>query len=398
MTLQESRTLLADLCRQDRRMGSAANQKATRMIADRLKKMGFGVQTQPFFCLEWQDLGSSLRHEAETLPVHAGPYSHPCDLKASFKVLRSLDMLRTADLEGQVAVLSDDLCQEQLMPKNFVFYNPESHQTILRLLEEKKPRAIVAATEKCPETVGALDPFPVIEDGDFAIPSAFMKRMDATPLLEQGQGFLELTIGSSRKDSHASNVIATLHEDAPQQMLFCAHLDSKPHTPGALDNAAGVIALLELAERLSDLPMQQGVQLVFFNGEDDYSAAGQMHYLKTRRQDLENLEFCVNLDGVGHRGRRMAYSLLAETPKLRQASARAFSNAEAFVEGPIWMQGDHMIFAQQGLPCVAICSENLSDILQNLAHTPRDVPEGVDVACLHGLAKALRRFIQECSP
>ena len=34
--------------------------------------------------------------------------------------------------------------------------------------------------------------------------------------------------------------------------VLCAHIDSKLNTPGALDNAAGVVTLLLLAELLAD--------------------------------------------------------------------------------------------------------------------------------------------------
>jgi len=64
-------------------------------------------------------------------------------------------------------LLKGAICAEQLMPKNFVFYNPDHHKRIYALLEKKKPAGIIAATEKKPEMVGALYPFPLIVDGDF---------------------------------------------------------------------------------------------------------------------------------------------------------------------------------------------------------------------------------------
>ncbi len=39
-----------------------------------------------------------------------------------------------------------ELAREQLMPKNFPFYQPEEHQRIIHLLEAQKPLAIIAAT------------------------------------------------------------------------------------------------------------------------------------------------------------------------------------------------------------------------------------------------------------
>lgn len=62
---------------------------------------------------------------------------------------------------------------EHLMPKNFIFYNPDHHKQIYTLLEKKKPVAINTATRKKPERVGSLGPFPLIVDGDFDIPNAY---------------------------------------------------------------------------------------------------------------------------------------------------------------------------------------------------------------------------------
>ncbi len=41
-------------------------------------------------------------------------------------------------------------------------------------MEEKQPAAIISATTRNPELAGAVYPFPMFEDGDFDIPSAYM--------------------------------------------------------------------------------------------------------------------------------------------------------------------------------------------------------------------------------
>jgi len=42
-------------------------------------------------------------------------------------------------LSSKIAVLYGELGKEPLMPKNFVFWNPDEHKQIVALLEEKKP-------------------------------------------------------------------------------------------------------------------------------------------------------------------------------------------------------------------------------------------------------------------
>lgn len=66
---------------------------------------------------------------------------------------------------------------------NFVFYNPDSHQEIIQLLETGKPLALLCATERNAATAGGVYPFPLFEDGDFDIPSVFMKDTEGEKLL-----------------------------------------------------------------------------------------------------------------------------------------------------------------------------------------------------------------------
>ena len=56
--------------------------------------------------------------------------------------------LENCQCKGKILRMRGEICAEQLMPKNFVFYDPDHHKKIYSLLEEKQPAAIVAATEK----------------------------------------------------------------------------------------------------------------------------------------------------------------------------------------------------------------------------------------------------------
>ena len=71
-----------------------------------------------------------------------------------------------------------------LMPKNFVFYNPEEHQKIIALLEKGEPKAIICATGRNAALAGGVYPFPLIEDGDFNIPSVYMTEEEGKKLIQ----------------------------------------------------------------------------------------------------------------------------------------------------------------------------------------------------------------------
>jgi len=104
--------------------------------------------------------------------------------------------------------MKDEICSEQLMPKNFIFYNPDHHKKIYALLEEKQPAAIITATAKKPELVGALYPFPLIVDGDFDIPSVYCTDIIGKEIATHIGGMFKLTIQAERIPSTANNVIA----------------------------------------------------------------------------------------------------------------------------------------------------------------------------------------------
>ena len=73
-----------------------------------------------------------------------------------------------------------------------------------------------------------------------------------------------VTIDAERWEARAENVIATRGPRSPRVTVI-AHVDAKPGTPGAVDNAAGVVTLIDLADRLSphrgELPV--GVDLEY---------------------------------------------------------------------------------------------------------------------------------------
>ena len=57
-------------------------------------------------------------------------------------------------------------------------------------------------------------------------------------------------------------------EPDKQPLIIAAHYDGPLHSPGADDNASGVVALLELARRWADKPPRRPVWLIAFDQEE----------------------------------------------------------------------------------------------------------------------------------
>ncbi len=255
--------------------------------------------------------------------VFASPYSPACNVLAETVVVSTVEELQTTDFAGRILILRGSICEEQIMPKNFIFYNPEEHQQIISLLEAQKPAGIVAATKRNPELAGALDPFPLFVDGDFDIAS-----------------------------------------------VYCAD---------ALASGLEALAGREMLLRI--------------DGEDHYSAGGQMDYLSRYGEELSAIIVAINLDAVGYIKGESAYSFYECEPEIEEKMENVF-RLHGLKQGEQWYSGDHMVFVQNEVQAVAISSENLMEILTSIAHTSVDTPHLVDCNKLVEIATALNDVVR----
>ncbi|MBN1454530.1 MAG: M28 family peptidase [Anaerolineales bacterium] len=376
-----------------RRVGTAGNQAANAFLAKTFASFGFQAESQPFECIDWAQDGASLSLNGEQFLVLVGPFSPGCRVEAPLAVVSKVEELELADIQDKILLLRGEIAREQLMPKNFPFYNPDEHQRIIHLLETKRPAAILSATGRNPELAGAVYPFPLIEDGDFDIPSAYMTEEEGTRLASHTGELAALVIKAERRPSSGLN-LAARKGLADRRVVVSAHMDAKDNTPGALDNAAGVIVLLLLAELLRDYAGELGIELVPFNGEDHYTAAGEIVYLKANEGKLDEILLNINIDAAGYRSKKNVYSLYECSDKLAQAIRKSFAGNEILAEGAPWYQGDHMVFAMNGTPALAVTSEGFMEIETQFAHTPKDRPELVDCGQLVEIATALWELLQ----
>jgi aminopeptidase YwaD len=239
---------------------------------------------------------------------------------------------------------------------------------------------------------GAVYPFPLIEDGDFDIPNAFMTDEEGQRLASYVGQPVSLEIEAHRLPAQGSNVIGI--RGAPdRRVVVTAHIDAKQGTPGALDNAAGISVLLLLAGLLKEYNSSLGVEIVALNGEDYYSAIGEIEYLRRNHARLAEVLLNINLDGVGYRQGRTAFSLYECPASLAEQARVVFAAYPGLVEGEPWYQGDHSIFVMNQVPALAFTSEFVQKLAEKYIHTHKDRPGLVDPARLAETALALLDLI-----
>jgi aminopeptidase YwaD len=377
-----------------RRVGTQGNRDANEYLAEEFASFGFTVERQPFDCIDWTQGEANLSVNGEQFEVQVGAFTLGCQAQAPLIVASTVDELKAADVQDKILLLRGEITREQLMPKNFPFYNPDEHKHIVSLLETKRPLAVLTATGRNPESAGAVYPFPMIEDGDFNIPSAFMTEEEGARLASHADEMAALAIEAERYPSSGFNLVARKGPSG-RRVAVSAHIDSKDNTPGALDNAASVVVLLLLAELLENYEGELGVELVPFNGEDHYSAAGEKAYLKANEGKLNEILLNINMDALGSHQGNTVFSFYECSDELKNSAKKVFTAQAGFAEGEPWFQSDHMIFVMSGVPAMAITSKNFVEILTEIAHTPKDSIELVNCEKMVKTAIAVRNLLEE---
>jgi aminopeptidase YwaD len=378
----------------NRRLGSNGNRAATNFFAQKMSSWGYTIDTSPFAALDYDSREPSLTYKNKAFNVKISPYSLGCDVQAELVIATTIDDLEKCAFHDKILLLKGQICNEQLMPKNFVFYNPDHHKKIYALLEEKQPKAIITATSKNPQMVGNIYPFPLINDGDFDIPSVYCTNIIGEEIASKAGQTFRLKVEAKRILTTACNVISRINPQAQNKITICGHIDAVEDSPGASDNASGIVVMLIFAELLKDYQGKMGIEIIAFNGEDHYSVGGQMDYLKRYNDCLKQNLLAINIDDVGYFKGNTAYSFYGCPPEIQQKAKSTFSKHYCIKEGEQWYQGDHMIFVQSQIPTIAVTSDKIIELMNSITHSAKDTPEIVDCDKLIELACALESLVK----
>lgn len=205
----------------------------------------------------------------------------------------------------------------------------------------------------------------------------------------------------------ASSVIAAKNGSNPQQILIVAHFDT--YTPksdadldnnlggltlqGVDDNASGVGVMLELAERLKNIPTNYGLRFVATSAEEIGSLGAQNYLQRMSAEEKRNTLLVINLDSLITGDRLYFNAGLNTPPKLaKQSRDRALDIAHRYGIAAATNPGtkahpkgtgccsDQEVFDKAGLPVLAVEATNWSlgdkDGYQQRAVSPH-FPQGI---------------------
>jgi len=170
-----------------------------------------------------------------------------------------------------------------------------------------------------------------------------------------------------------------------EAILFMAHYDTVPSTPGANDNSTAVAALLEVGRVLASEPTPPNdVILLFTDGEEPTPRFGAWGFAEYHPW-FADVALAVNLEGVGVAGPTMLVEMSGPKDELISRLANAAPDLVAFsfmtqtadlIGGPV---SDFDVFRDADVPGFGFAYMRGVSIY----HTSRDA---IDVANVNGLA------------
>lgn len=161
---------------------------------------------------------------------------------------------------------------------------------------------------------------------------------------------------------------------------------------GADDNASGVAALLELALRFYDSPIEENILFAAFSGEEK-GLAGSKHFVQEPTIPLEAVSYMINLDMVGRMNSERSLAVYGFGTAPEWADAVATANTDSlnllFHESGIG-PSDHTTFYLEDIPVLHLFTGQHDDY-----HKPSDTNEKLNYEGILSVVNFAERVVRE---
>ncbi len=181
---------------------------------------------------------------------------------------------------------------------------------------------------------------------------------------ENGQCVNAYANTSVIKGADGNDIVSRIAE-GERRVVLMAHYDTVYNTAGAYDNSAGVAVAMEIARRIREREFLRGLDIAFMDGEE-FMLRGAEHLANV---EGENIDFVINIDGVGRENLLEVWS----GPEEFERSIRAFLKklpvaTKTLYTTPPPPGSDHAPYYRKGIPA---CMLTFND--QGVLHLPEDV-------------------------
>ena len=373
----------------ERPVGTQNNTKINAYIREKSLINQLEVKTLDIDCFTWNKQESYFKINNEKFTIFPSPFSTNYKGKLSIVIVSNNQELEKTDCENKLLILVGEICKNPLMPKDFPLYYPEEDKYLIELIEKKNPAAILCFTGQHP--MCGLNPFPLFEDGNFTIPSAYISSKYSQNLTNVFYG--DLKICSEKIESKSEQLIIRKENTSKEKIIICAHMDTKYETNGAIDNAGGVACLLELESLLKNYNGRYCIEIIPFNGEEYYGISGQLKYMEYLQTISEKIKLVINIDAIGFKNSTLAVSKYNVSNCVEKKLEDIVNKDKKLNFGPEWIAGDHSMFAFQGIECIALTSSNLFEEVIPITHTNKDTVDLLDYSLVKECAKSIFEII-----
>ena len=371
----------------DRHPGRPGNTAANDYVEGVLQAHGWAVESVDFEVLD-ADVGPArLSVGGRAFELLAGPYTVPASVSAPLLPVDSLAALEGADISGAVVCFTATSRPTSSSPSRSTSSTlPTIGGSMSCWSPGLRPPSSARQDAAAAWAAGSI-PYPLIEDGDFDLPNAYTTDEIGAQLAPLAGQVAELEIVSERQALWARQLTAARGPAGAPRALVMAHIDSKGGSPGALDNATGVAALLGVAELLAEYDGPYRVELIPMNGEDYYASSGEHLFVAANEGRWDELLGTVNMDAIGAKGASTAASLYAVSERGAELIGRVVRRHPTVSLGEEWYESDHSIVAGHGRPAIALTSTSFRELCATVTHTERDTLELADPALVAGAAE-----------
>jgi aminopeptidase YwaD len=363
-----------------RPVGTPSNEQAALYIENLFRTNLDSCESQEFDSYMWEAKESFIQLNNQYYPVYPHHFTTSIDMDSEIVPACTEEELIKQDLENKIVIIYGDLTSESITPKNFKVYNPERHQNIVRILEEKKPSAIIAIQHK--ENWNN----PIFKDWDFLIPSCSVPPSVGRVILLQKR--LRLAIHADKKSAIVRNVVGRKYGRSKEKIVIMAHFDTYYGTKGAFDNASGAGILLTLAEEISSREMNSSFEFIAFNSEE-YQAVGDQVYLNTVNHDLSNIKLAINIDGAGIVTGTNTITTMGCSDPLTDEVRKIKEEFPGIKWSEPWFESNHSSFFFRGVPTLPLNAVGGSSLL----HQKEDTIEHISAIKLKEMADIIIQIL-----
>jgi len=213
-----------------------------------------------------------------------------------------------------------------------------------------------------------------------------------------------------------TNIVARFQPEKAQRIILCAHWDTRPRAEydafypelpmiGANDGASGVAILLEIAQQLQKTPINPGIDIVLFDGEDygkpgdlQYYLLGSRYYVQHPFPPMAQLVILLDMVGDAELSIKVDPVSYRSAPRVIEEiwSLAAEIGYDQFqlVQGAS-MYDDHVPFIEKGIPAIDIIDFEYPGPDNQYWHTQEDTPDKCSPESLEAVGNTLLSWLYQ---